>query len=183
MNMEDSSLEPTHELFEAWIKNYEETFGKMAQIPTIGPMREKSEKISKGLPLFFNLYGSWLETVTDFQTLSIEAAKRMNDKTAKLEGPINQDRFRDLYNIWIESYSDTFKEFLKSGHFAKYIGKFTTNVLDVQRYNREMLEENYLKPSNFPTKTDIDEINRELHSLRKQVKELNQRVNELSNNE
>lgn len=183
MNMEESSIESTHELFNTWMKSYEETFGKVAQIPSMGPMREKSEKISKGLPLFFNLYATWLETITDFQGLSIEATKRMNEKAAKLEGPISTDRYRDVYNIWIESYSDTFKEFLKSGHFAKDLGKFTADLLDVQKYNREMLEENYLKPSNLPTKTDIDEINMELYSLRKQIKELNLRISELTDNE
>jgi len=40
-----------------------------------------------------------------------------------------------------------------------------------------MLEENYLKPSNLPTKSDIDELNRELYSLRKQVKELSGKIN------
>ena len=46
-------------------------------------------------------------------------------------------------------------------------------LLDVQKYNREMLEENYLKPLNLPTKTDIDEINKELYSLKKTVKGIN----------
>lgn len=182
MSMDAGNIESTREFFSTWIKNYEATFGKVAEIPSMGPMREKSDKINKGLPLFFNLYATWLETVTDFQSLSIEAMKRMNEKTAEIEGPIGPDKYRDIYNIWIESYSDTFKEFLKSGHFSEDLGKFTANLLDVQKYNREMLEENYLKPSNLPTKTDIDEINREMYSLRKQIKELNNRMNELSQN-
>jgi hypothetical protein len=43
-----------------------------------------------------------------------------------------------------------------------------------------MLEENILKPMNMPTSTDIDEINRELYSLKKTVKELNRKIYELS---
>jgi len=43
-----------------------------------------------------------------------------------------------------------------------------------------MLEENYLKPSNLPTKTDIDELNKELYFLKKAVKELTCKINELS---
>jgi polyhydroxyalkanoate synthesis regulator phasin len=77
----------------------------------------------------------------------------------------------------MESYSETFKEFLKSGHFSSDMGKFMSNFLDVQKYNRDMLEENYLKPSNLPTKSDIDELNKELYSLKKQVKELSYTIN------
>jgi hypothetical protein len=52
--------------------------------------------------------------------------------------------------------------------------------MDFQIYNREMLEENYLKPMNLPTKTEIDEINKELYSLKKKVKELTREIKELT---
>ncbi len=50
--------------------------------------------------------------------------------------------------------------------------------MEYQKYNREMLEENYLKPMNLPTKTEIDEINKELYSLKKTVKELTSQIKE-----
>jgi len=103
----------------------------------------------------------------------------MNEKTAQMEGS-GTERYKELYNIWIESFSDTFKEFLRSGHFASDMGKFMSSFLDAQRYNREMLEDNYLKPANIPTKSDIDEINKELYFLKKQVKELTLRINQQS---
>ena len=177
MNMEDTDLESTREFLDLWVKTYETTFGKISEIPAIGPMREKSEKMSKGLPLFFNLFSTWMDTITDFQAISIEAMKRMNTKTISMEGKTGVENYKELYNVWMESYSETFKEFLKSGHFSSDMGKFMSNFLDVQKYNREMLEENYLKPSNLPTKSDIDELNRELYSLKKQVKELSYKIN------
>lgn len=178
--MENSNLESTREFFDTWVKIYEATVGRMTEIPAMGPAREKSENVMKGLPIFFNLYTTWIETIADYQNISMEAMRRMGEKTGKMEGEITQERYKELYNIWIESYSDTFKEFLKSGHFATDMGKFMENFIEAQKYNREMLEENYLKPSNLPTKTDIDEINKELYFLRKQVKELSAKLNELS---
>lgn len=41
-----------------------------------------------------------------------------------------------------------------------------------------MIEENLLVPSNLPTKTEIDEINKELYHLRKKVKELSKKLGE-----
>ncbi len=177
MNMEDTDLESTQEFLDMWVKTYETTFGKISEIPAIGPMREKSEKMSKGLPLFFSLYSTWMDTVSDFQAISIEAMKRMNAKKVSTEGKTGIENYKELYNVWMESYSETFKEFLKSGHFSSDMGKFMSNYLDVQKYNRDMLEENYLKPSNLPTKSDIDELNKELYSLKKQVKELSCTIN------
>jgi polyhydroxyalkanoate synthesis regulator phasin len=175
MNMED--IESTREFLDLWVKTYETTFCRISEIPAIGPLREKSEKMSKGLPLFFSLYSTWMDTVSDFHSISIEAMKRMNTKTVSMEGKTGVENYKELYNVWMESYSETFKEFLKSGHFSSDMGKFMSNYLDVQKYNRDMLEENYLKPSNLPTKSDIDELNRELYSLKKQVKELSCTIN------
>jgi hypothetical protein len=45
-----------------------------------------------------------------------------------------------------------------------------------------MLEENYLKPMNIPTKTEIDEIIKEVYSLKKKVRELTSQINELTEN-
>ena len=177
MNMEETSFESTREFLDMWVKTYETTFGKISEIPAIGPMREKSEKMSKGLPLFFSLYSTWMDTVSDFQAISIEAMKRMSAKKISMEGKTGVENYKELYSVWMESYSETFKEFLKSGHFSSDMGKFMSNFLDVQKYNRDMLEENYLKPSNLPTKSEIDELNKELYSLKKQVKELSSTIN------
>jgi hypothetical protein len=51
--------------------------------------------------------------------------------------------------------------------------------MDFQKYNRDMLEDNYLKPMNLPTKTEIDEINKELYTLKKTVKELTRQIKEI----
>jgi polyhydroxyalkanoate synthesis regulator phasin len=107
----------------------------------------------------------------------------VREKTATdMKGDLNPESYKDFYKIWMETYSETFHEFLKSGHFANDLGKFMSHFMEFQKFNREVLEENYLKPMNLPTKTDIDEINKELYSLRKTVKKLSSQVRDLSKN-
>ena len=180
IDMENHSLESTQKFFDLWLKTCDASLGKMAEYPAVGPARENMEKIMKGLPLFFNLYSVWIDSISDFQHLSLEAMNRMQDKTANMDGEISPEKYKELYTIWIETYSDTFKEFLRSGHFANDLGKFLSGFIDAQKYNREMLEGNYLKPMNLPTRTEIDELNKELYSLKKKVRELAEKVNELS---
>jgi len=150
------------------------------ELPVVGPSREKTEKMMKAFPLFINLYSVWMDSISDFQRLSIEAMNRMHEKTASMDVGISPDKNKEIYNIWIETYSDTFKEFLRTGHFARDMGKFMSGLVEAQKYNREMLEENFLKPMNLPTSADIDELNRELYSLKKTVRELTRKINELS---
>ncbi len=174
-------FESTHEFFDLWLKTYEATYGRVIEIPPMGPMREKTEKMMRGFSTSINLYAKWMESIINFQNVFIEAMRRMREKT---ESGIGEEpeagSYEDFYKIWIETYSETFKEFLKSGHFASDMGTFMSYLMDFQQNNREVLEENYLKPSGLPTRTEIDEINKEVYLLRKTVRELTTRVKELS---
>ncbi len=178
--MEKSSFEPSQEFYDVLLKTYKATTGRLVEMPAMGPTREKSEKFMKGFSTFVNLYAAGMDSNSNIQTILLEAMRRMHEKTGSdMEGEISPEKYKDFYKIWIETYSETFKEFSKSGHFASDMGKLNSCLMDFQKYNREMLEENYLKPMNLPTKTEIDEINKELYSLKKTVKELTSQIKEL----
>ncbi len=178
--MEKSSFESSQEFFDEWLKTYKATTGKLVEMPAVGPAREKSEKMMRGFSTFVNLFTSSMDTSSNLQSVFMDAMHKVQEKTAKdMEGEISPEKYKEFYNIWIDTYSETFKDFSKSGHFASDMGKLNSHIMDFQKYNREMLEENYLKPMNIPTKTEIDEINKELYSLKKTVRELTVQIKEL----
>ncbi len=178
--MEKASFESTREFYDQWLNTYKATMGRLIEMPAVGPAREKSEKMMKGFSTFVNLYAAGMDTSSNFQSVLMEAMRKVQEKTgSEMEGGVSPEKYKDFYKIWIETYSETFKEFSKSGHFASDMGKLNSYLMEFQKYNREMLEENYLKPMNLPTKTEIDEINKELYSLKKTVKELTSHIKEL----
>jgi len=180
LSMEKSGFESTHEFYDQWFKAYKATMGRLIEIPAVGPAREKSEKMMKGFSTFANLYAAGMDTSSNLQSVFLEAMRKVQEKTATdMKGEISPEKYKDFYNTWMETYSETFKEFSKSGHFVSDLGNLNSHLMDFQRYNREMLEENYLKPMNLPTKTEIDEINKEIYSLKKAVKELASQIKEL----
>ena len=180
LGIKKSNFESTQEFFDMWLKIYNATTGRLVEMPALGPAREKSEKMMKGFSTFVNLYAAGMDTSSNLQSVFMEAMRKVHEKTATdMGGEISPEKCKDFYKIWIETYSETFKEFLKSGHFASDMGKLNSCLMDFQIYNREMLEENYLKPMNLPTKTEIDEINKELYSLKKTVKELTSQIKAL----
>ena len=178
--MEKTGFECLQEFFDLGLKNHEATMGRIFEMPALGPAREKSEKFMKGFSTVVNLYAAGMDSNSNFQTVLLEAMRRVHEKTVnEIEGDISPEKYKDFYRICIETFSETFKEFMKSGHFASDMGKLNSLLMDFQIYNREMLEENYLKPMDLPTKTEINEINKELYSLKKKVKELTSQIKEL----
>ncbi len=178
--MEKSSVELTHEFFDQWLKTYESTYGRLVEMPAMGPMRERSEKMVRNFSVSVNLYTAWMESLVNFQNVFMEAMRRMREKmTTEIEREALPEKYRDFYQLWIETYSETFKEFLKSGHFSSDMGRLTSYFVDFQKSNRELVEENVLKPINLPTRTEIDEMNRELYTLKKTAKNLTRDMDSL----
>ena|SRR3972149_9997723 len=167
--------------FSLWSNFYEDSFGKLVTMPTLGPKREESEKLMKGFSTFVNFYTALMKSNANFQSVFMKAMGNMSDKTiSEMDKDPSPDKYRSFYKIWIETYSGTFNEFLKSELFSSENGKLMSAFMDFQKHSKDIFEENYLKPMNLPTKTDIDEINKELYILRKTVKELTKQIKELS---
>jgi class III poly(R)-hydroxyalkanoic acid synthase PhaE subunit len=182
-SMEKSDFESTQEFYDQWVNMYKTTMGKLVEMPAVGPAREKSEKMMKGFSTFINLYAAGMDTSSNMQNVFKEAMQKVQEKIGKdMDGDVSPEKYKEFYDIWIQTYSETFKDFARSGHFVSDLGKLNAHLMDFQKYNREMLEDNYLKPMNMPTKTEIDEINKELYTLKKTVKELTRQVKELKEN-
>jgi class III poly(R)-hydroxyalkanoic acid synthase PhaE subunit len=180
LSMEKSSVELTHEFFDQWLKTYESTYGRLVEMPAMGPMRERSEKMMRSFSVSVDLYTAWMESLVNFQNIFMEAMRRMREKmTTEIEGGARPEKYRDFYQLWIETYSETFKEFLKSRHFSSDMGRLTSYYVDFQKSNRDLLEENVLKPINLPTRTEIDEMNREIYTLKKTAKSLTRDLDSL----
>ena len=68
--MEKSNFESTQEFFDQWLKVYNATTGRLVDMPSLGPSREKSEKMMKGFSTFVNLYMAGMEPVPIYRVYS-----------------------------------------------------------------------------------------------------------------
>ncbi|HEY9245415.1 MAG TPA: poly(R)-hydroxyalkanoic acid synthase subunit PhaE, partial [Candidatus Methanoperedens sp.] len=156
------------------------TMGRITEMPAIGPAREKNEKLMKGFSNIVNLYVAWMEINFNFQTVFMQAMDKVHEKTElELKGEISPENSKQLYKIWIETCSETFKEFLKSNHFAADMGKLMSHFMEFQKLSPEILQENYLKQLNLPARAEIDEIYKELYHVKKTTKELKRKINDM----
>jgi class III poly(R)-hydroxyalkanoic acid synthase PhaE subunit len=173
-----AELKATHDLFDLWLKAYEATYGRLLDVPEMGPTRESSEKYRRHIETSVNLATTWWQSLASFQTVFMEATRKMRDQVESLaaEGKEPLANSRDLYDLWMQTYSDTFKDFMKSKYFSEDLSQLTSSSMDYERSSRELVEQNVLKPLNLPTRKEIDEINREVYLLKKQVKSLNKRL-------
>ena len=172
--METTDLQASHDFFELWQKSYEATYGRIIDMPVMGPSREGADRLRKNFEATINLHAAWAQSIASFQSAFMEATRRTQEKMEErvaAEG-VSPSSYKGYYDLWMETYSETFKEFLKSRFFATDLAKLTSNSMDFQKSSRELIEENLLRPANLPTRTEIDDLSKEVYLLKKRVKEL-----------
>jgi archaellum component FlaC len=172
--MENTDLQASHDFFELWEKAYEASYGRIIEIPTMGPSREGADRLRKNFEATVNLHAAWAQSIASFQSAFMEATRRTQEKVEKqvAEEGASPSSSKEYYELWMNTYSETFKEFLKSRFFASDLARLTSNSMDFQKSSRDLIEENFLRPANLPTRTEIDDLSKEVYLLKKQVREM-----------
>jgi class III poly(R)-hydroxyalkanoic acid synthase PhaE subunit len=171
--MESSDQQASHEFFANWLKTYEATYGKIVDMPIMGPSREDAERLRENFEAAINMHAAWAQSMANYQSAFMDATQKTQEEVKKriAEG-VSPSSYKGYYDLWMETYSETFKEFLKSRFFASDLARLTSNSMDFQKSSRILIEENILKPANLPTRTEMDDLNKEVYMLKKQVREL-----------
>ncbi len=99
----------------------------------------------------------------------IEAQKRVNKKIPEI--PQDMEHLEASKRVWIDMFENDFTQLFDSEKFGENFGKLISSELELAKHWNNMLT-TLLETANIPTKNDIDEIYKELHSLRKRISKL-----------
>ncbi|SMH70501.1 poly(R)-hydroxyalkanoic acid synthase subunit PhaE [Candidatus Nitrosotalea okcheonensis] len=103
-----------------------------------------------------------------------EAQKEYARKVPEL--PNDVEHMEASKRIWIDIFENYFTRLFDSAEFAENFGKLVSSELEIAKHWNNMAS-TLLESANMPTKKDMDEVYKELHSLRKRVAKLEKIVN------
>ena len=149
---------------------------KPASMIAVGPLRNMATNLKK---ITSELTGANQEII-DFNNnlldyygkLSetwIEAQKKVSSKMANV--PQDGESLEAYKRVWIDMFENNFTQLFDSKEFSKNYNNLVSKELDLmKRWNTIM--DIMLKASNLPTKEEIEEIYREMHSLKQRITKL-----------
>ncbi len=149
---------------------------KPQALTSIGPMRAfaaNSKKIStelieinEGLMEFNKHLTEYYKQLSDTW---IDAQKKVNLKTSEI--PQDVEQMEAVKRVWIDIFDNDFTELFDSGKFGENYGKLVSKELELtKRWNN--ITNVILQSVNLPSKEEIDEVYKEIHSLKKRVAKL-----------
>jgi len=149
---------------------------KPQALTSVGPMRNFSTNAKKiatelldasdDLAEFNKRLNAYYQQLADTWA---NAQKKVTDKIPKI--PNDQEQFDSYKRVWIDIFDNDFTELFDSHKFGENYGKLVASELELSKHWEEMITV-MLKSANLPNKKEIDEVYRELHSLRKRVSKL-----------
>jgi|TARA_B100000809_G_scaffold82079_1_gene80373 hypothetical protein len=149
---------------------------KPQALTSIGPMRAfatNSKKITTELIDINEVLLEFNQYITEYykqlsDTWSV-AQKKVNLKAPDV--PQDVEQIEAFKRIWIDIFDNDFTELFDSGKFGENYGKLVSKEIELTKHWNNITNV-ILKSANLPSKEEIDEIYKEMHSLKKRVGKL-----------
>jgi hypothetical protein len=149
---------------------------KPQALTSVGPMRSfaaNSKKISTELIEINEVLMGFNQHYTEYykqlaDTWS-DAQKKVNQKAPEI--PQDVEQIEAFKRIWIDIFDNDFTELFDSGKFGANYGKLVSKELELTKHWNNITNV-ILQSVNLPSKEEIDEVYKEIHSLKKRVARL-----------
>jgi hypothetical protein len=149
---------------------------KPQALTSMGPMRafaSNSKKISTELIQINESLIEFNKFVTEYykqlsETWS-DAQKKVNLKAPDV--PHDVEQMESFKRIWIDIFDNDFTELFDSEKFGVNYGKLVSKELELTKHWSN-ISNVILQSVNLPSKEEIDEVYKEMHSLKKRVTKL-----------
>lgn len=169
-----------NDFYSSWKSAYDETIGKIIRIPPVGPSRESLEKFTRSVDAFFKLYGSTIDFYQKFQQPTIEALEKVAAKAGELSaGKGGPEGFREFFNLVIDVFEARFNTLFKSPAFLHALDVNLSNWLEFKKRSDELIEA-MISSLPIPSRSEMNDLYKEIYRMRKQIKQLQAQVEALS---
>jgi hypothetical protein len=162
------SQEQMNKMFSFWTD--------IMKLPTIGPMYAFSKDVSSYANDFVSLGKVMAELKTNMDSywalVSIAYSKAMKETMERAPNQLmTKDDFENYRRAAIEAFEDAFTELFASAEFSTVYGKMFSSQLDVSRAVQSIAEKNF-KTLNLPTRSEVDDILKDVAELKRSVRDL-----------
>jgi hypothetical protein len=171
-NLQRFTPEQVKKMFDFWTDTL--------KLPTIGPMYAFSKDFSSYFNDFVSLGKVMAELKTDMDSYwslmsaaYTRAMKEMMERAPKQLA--TKEDFENYRRVAIEAFEDAFTELFTSPQFSEVYGKLFGSQLNVSRATQSIVEKNF-KMLNIPTRSEVDEMLKDIMELRTTVRDLKRSV-------
>jgi hypothetical protein len=170
------------EFMEEQVSKVLEFWNSNLKLPTVGPIYAFSKDFSSFANDFVTLGKAMIElksNIDNYWSLVGAAhirAMRNTIEQAPMQITTKED-FENYRRAAIEAFEDTFTDLFTSSEFSEVHGKLFGSQLNVSRAVQSIVEKNF-KMLNLPTRSEVDDILKDIVELKRAVRDMKRSVEE-----
>jgi len=162
-----------------WKNAYDETFGVLIKSPVVGNARELLEQNNRTLDSMIDM----LVTLSEFLTSSLSVTYKHSEEAIKnyfesIENGEDPKTFKEFYDMWSNYVEKAIEKYFYTDEFSKLIAK-TVDSSMVFKIEYDKLVEKALQDFPIVTKSEVDNVYKNVHDLRREVRALKKEVEKL----
>ena len=150
------------------------------KLPTVGPISAFSKDFSSFANDFVTLGKVMIELKGNMDSywslLSTAYTKAVRDTVERAPMQLTtKENFENYRRVAIEAFEDNFTDLFTSSEFSEVYGRLSGSQLNVSRIMQNIMEKNF-KTLNLPTRSEVDEILKDIGELKRNVRDMKRRV-------
>ncbi len=162
-----------------WKNAYDQTFGILIKSPAVGNARQLLEQNNRTLDSMIDMF----VTLSEFMTSSLSVAYKHSEEAFRqylesIENGEDPKTFKEFYDMWSDYVEKAIEKFFYIDEFSKFIGKTADSPM-VFKIEYDKLIEQALKDLPIVTKSEVDNVYKNVHDLRREVRELKREIENL----
>jgi hypothetical protein len=178
--VENNNADNAQELMQEQVNKALEFWNSNLKLPTIGPIYAFSKDFSSFANDFVSLGNAMIElksNMDSYWSLMGSAYIRAMRKTVE-QAPMQvttKEDFENYRRAAIEAFEVTFTDLFTSSQFSEVYSKLFGSQLNVSRATQTIVEKN-LKMLNLPTRSEVDDILKDIVELKRAVRDMQRSV-------
>ncbi|MGD2073463.1 MAG: class III poly(R)-hydroxyalkanoic acid synthase subunit PhaE [Gammaproteobacteria bacterium] len=152
-------------------------------VPPVGYTREWQEQLQD----WTRLHMEYLHSVQDFGGLLAKVVQRALELfgervTARIRAGEPFDGLRAVYDLWIDCGEDAYAELVETTEFPHLQAEMVNALMRMKSHEQLMVQE-FMTALNMPTRAELDTTHKRVYELQRQVRQLQDALEELAGNE
>jgi hypothetical protein len=157
----------------------------LLKLPTIGPFYAFSQEADPYVQGFQNISQALMKLQVDlseyWSIMKNAYSIALRETTDKAPRRYNtKEDFENYRKVAIEAFEDAFTGLFISTEFPKVYSKVSNEQMDLLKYIQELIE-NGFQSLNLPTRSDMSELTKDIHYLKRNVRDLKRELEEVQN--
>lgn len=172
---QDSQQEKLTQVINNW--------SELLRLPTIGPfhaLSQEADPYMQGLQdisqTLIKLQIDLNEYWSQMRNAYSKALKETTDKAPKQYN--SKEDFENYRKVAIEAFEEAFTSLFTSEEFPTIYSKVSNDQIDIVRYTQKLME-NIFQTFNLPTRSEINELTKDIHYLKRNIHNIKRSLEEL----